>query len=71
MEKRISLITTIFYSLLTLYAGGATVYVLQQFPHSPQEIISIALTVFAVLTITVFSGLFLIDRLRASRRYKN
>lgn len=67
MDKKISIITTIFYSLLTLYAVGGTIYVLQQFPHSPQEIISVALTMFAVLTITVFSGLFLIDRMRVNK----
>ncbi len=64
MEKKIGLITTIFYTIITLYAVGGTVYVLQQFPHSPQEIISVALTMFAVLVITVFSGLFLLDRYR-------
>ncbi len=67
MEKKIGLFTTIFYSILTLYAVGGTVYVLQQFPHSPQEIISVALTMFVVLTITVFSGLFLLDRFRVSK----
>ena len=67
MEKRIGIITTIFYALLTLYAVGGTVYVLQDFPHSPQEIVSVALTMFAVLTITVFSGLFLLDRYRISK----
>jgi|GEM_PF-4564065 len=67
MEKRIGIITTIFYTLLTLYAVGGTVYVLQDFPHSAQEIVSVALTMFAVLTITVFSGLFLLDRYRVSK----
>ncbi len=66
MEKKIGLITTIFYSLITLYAVGGAVYVLRQFPHSPQEILSVALTMFAVLVITVFSGLFLLDRFRVT-----
>ncbi len=64
MEKRISIITTIFYLLLTVYAVGGTVYVLQDFPHTPREVVSVALTLFAVLTITVFSGLFLLDRFK-------
>jgi drug/metabolite transporter (DMT)-like permease len=67
MEKRIGIITTAFYALLTLYAVAGTVYVLQDFPHSPQEIVSVALTMFAVLTITVFSGLFLLDRYRVTK----
>lgn len=66
MEKKIGFITTVFYILITVYAVGGAVYVLQQFPHSPQEIISLSLTMFAVLVITVFSGLFLLDRFRAS-----
>lgn len=66
MEKKIGFITTVFFSLISLYAVIGTVYVLQQFPHSPQEIISVGLTMFAVLVITVFSGLVLLDRYRMS-----